>query len=155
MNFNSFNVVVSLKKGGLYVVFDMLLQIWSKRQYIQHMPPAQTYWLADWLTGWLPDQINKWSFIMNDWMNKCLFNALLICHRGILLRSPDFNVPTKDHIWWSSYYYLWKACVGMQLISNEEKMLRWQTHGVFAAVLRITANYSFRSSNFFIMYMWE
>ena len=27
LNFNSFNVVASLKKGGLYVVFDILLQI--------------------------------------------------------------------------------------------------------------------------------
>ena len=27
LNFNSFNVVVSPKKGGLYVIFDILLQI--------------------------------------------------------------------------------------------------------------------------------
>ena len=62
LNFNSFNVVASLKKGGLYVVFDILLQIWSKRQSLQHMPPAQTYWATD----WLPDQINKW---MTEWIN--------------------------------------------------------------------------------------
>ena len=35
-----------------------------------------------------------------------------------------------------------RALTGMQLISNEEKMLRWQTHG------GITANYCFHSSNF-------
>ena len=43
-----------------------------------------------------------------------------------------------------------RALTGMQLISNEEKMLRRQNIVFFAAVLRITANYSFHSSNFFI-----
>ena len=28
-------------------------------------------------------------------MNKCLFNALLICHRSSDLRPPDRNVPTR------------------------------------------------------------
>ena len=68
MNFNSFNVVASLKKGGLHVVCACMIAI--------------------------------------------------------------------------------SALTGMQLISNEEKMLRWQPHGVFAVVLRIAANYCFHSSNF-------
>ena len=52
---------------GLYVVFNTLSQIWSKRQYLQHMPLARTYWQTDWLTT----RKNWW---MSDWMNKCLFN---------------------------------------------------------------------------------
>lgn len=59
---------------GLHIVFNTLFQIWSKCQYLQHMPLARTYWQ----TGWLTTRKNWW---MSDWMNKCLSNALLICHR--------------------------------------------------------------------------
>ena len=107
MNFNSFNVVVSPKKGGLCVVFDILFQIWSKRRYLQHMPSAQTYWLADWLTGWLPNQVNKW---MTEWINVSSMPFWFVTE-VFFLRFPDCNVPTKDHIWWSSFYYHWKACL--------------------------------------------
>ena len=37
-------------------------------------------------------------------MNKDLCSALLIYHRSSVLRPPDRNVPTKDHILWSSCY---------------------------------------------------
>ena len=99
-------------KNGVYV--------WFLIPYFRSDPKVNTYSkyllqrLIDLLTDWLPDQINKW---MIEWMNACLFNALLIFtekmkeKKSIFLRSPDFNVPTKDHIWWSSFYYRWRASI--------------------------------------------
>ena len=73
LNCNSLNVIAWMpencnslnawKKGGLYVVFDILFQIWSKRKYLQHVPPAWP--LIDQLTDWLPDKINKW---LTEWI---------------------------------------------------------------------------------------
>ena len=89
---------------------------------------------------------------MNDWVNKCLFNVLFICHRGIFLRSPNCNVPTKDHIWWSSFYYHWKAWLWFHQGTDRhaaDKQRRKNCKVTFAAVLRIGANHCFHSSNFF------
>ena len=69
-------------------------------------------------------------------MNKCLFNVLFICHRGIFLRFPDCNVPktatcariTNDGVPFiiteKRGYDFIRALTGMQLRSNEEKIVR-------------------------------
>ena len=66
-------------------------------------------------------------------MNKCLFNVLFICHRGIFLRFPDCNVPktariTNDGVPFiiteKRGYDFIRALTGMQPISNEEKIVR-------------------------------
>ena len=99
---------------------------------------AQTSQLTDWLTDYQTKLINEW---LNE--QTSLFNALLICHRewgnkrkkGKFLRSPDFKVPTKDLMIEFLLLSLESACMipiralrAMQLIRNEENMLRWQTH---------------------------
>ena len=55
------------------------------------MPLARTYWQTDWLTT----RKNWW---MSDGMNKCLFNALLICHREwgkIFLKISRLKSPNQ------------------------------------------------------------
>ena len=65
-------------------------------------------------------------------MNKCLFDALLICHRSIVFKIPRLQCPNQgSHIMEFLLLSLKRMCMiairaltGMQLISNEEKMLR-------------------------------
>ena len=58
----------------------------------------------------------------------------------------------KDHKWWSSFYYHWKAWLWFHQGTDRhaaEKQRRKNCKVTFAAVLRIGANHCFHSSNFF------
>ena len=62
-------------------------------------------------------------------MNKCLNNALLICHKGIF-KIPRLQSPNQGSHMTEFLLSLESVCMiaistltGMQLISNEEKML--------------------------------
>ena len=133
-------------KKGVYV--------WFLIPYFRSDPKVNTYskYLTDTdlLTNWPTDYqiklINEWSngwmhvssmlfwFLLRKWKKKKYFFKIprLQCSNqgspmmGFLLLSLE-----------SEYMIIIRAITGMQLISNEEKMLRWQTHGVFfSAVLR-------------------
>ena len=120
------------KEEGLYVVFDILFQIWSNSQYREHMPPAQTYWLTDWLT--------TGKKLINEWLNEimslqCPFDLSQI----FFFKIPRLQCPNQgSHMMEFLLLSLKSVCMiairaltGMQLISNEEKIPRWQKHGVF------------------------
>ena len=68
-------------------------------------------------------------------MNKCLFDALLICHQSIVFKIPRLQCLNQEsHMMEFLLLSLKSDKTGMQLISNEEKLLRRQTHGVFYCV---------------------
>ena len=123
--------MASLKKGGLYVVFDILFQIWSKRRYLQHMPPAQTYWLADYRTKLIYEWLNELMSL------QCPFDL----SQRYFIKIPRLQCPNQgSHMMEFLLLSLKSVCMiviraltGMQLINHEEKMLRWQTQGFFCS----------------------
>ena len=98
---------------------------------------------------------------MTEWINVSSMPFWFVTENEerYFLRSPECNdyVPTKDHIWWSSFYYHWKVCVWLS--SGQWQACSWQATKekcqgekrmvcFFAAVLRIATNHCFQSSNF-------
>ena len=132
MNFNSFNVIASLKGGGFICGFRYPIS-----DLIQKSIPRAHASRTDLLTNWLTDYRKK---LINEWLNEimslqCPFDLSQI----FFFKIPRLQCPNQgSHMMEFLLLSLKSVCMiviraltGMQLISNEEKILRWQKHGVF------------------------
>ena len=138
MNFNSFNVVVSLKKGGSVICGFR----YPTSDLIQKTIPTAhaSCRLIDRLTDY---QIK----LKNEWPNELMsLQCPFYLSQRYFIKIPRLQCPNQgSHMMEFLLLSLKSVCMiairaltGMQLISNEEKIPRWQKHGVF----RVSVNNS-------------
>ena len=122
-----------LKRGVIcgfrYPISDLI------RKTIHTAHASCTDILTNWLTYWLPDKINK---LTTEWINVSSMPFWFVTE-VFFFKIPRLQCPNQgSHMMEflllslkSVAMIAIRALTGMQLRSNEGKMLRWQTHGVF------------------------
>ena len=137
MNFNSLNVIPSLKEGRFICGFRYPIS-----DLIQKSIPRAHASRIDLLTNWLTDYRKK---LINEWLNEimslqCPFDLSQIFFFKIpRLQCPNQGSHMMEFLLLSPKsvcMIVIRALTGMQLRSNEEKMLRWQKHGVFCVSIK-------------------